>query len=221
MTLGSLLPENVPVIQEYQRAFAEHGDSPAAVLVPKGRQHLRYDALTSHIKQDGFSALDYGCGLGHLKAFLDERFGEYSYHGADIVPEFVDEVRKKYPDAQVDLIHSHKDITERVDHVIISGAFNLVGGESADSYLAKVKDALTHLFKLCTMSLSVDFMTDQVDYMLPGAHHVNVEGMYQFVRDSLSRRLTINQSYMPYEFAIVAFKDSSIVRPQNIYPQSD
>jgi len=45
------------------------------------------------------------------------------------------------------------------------------------------------------------------------------EAMYRFVRDNLSRRLTINQSYMPYEF--VAFKDSTIVRPQNIYAQSD
>ena len=76
---------------------------------------------------------------------------------------------------------------------------------------------LAHLFQLCRVSLSVDFMTDHVDYMLPKAHHANVEAMYQFVRDNLSRRLTIDQSYMPYEFAIVAFKDSSIVRPQNIY----
>jgi SAM-dependent methyltransferase len=221
VTLRSLSPVNVPVIEEYQRAFAEHGNSPAAVLVPKGRQHLRYDALTSHFKRDGFSVLDYGCGLAHLKAYLDERFGEYHYRGADIVPEFVDEVRSKHPDAQVALIGSHEDLIEPVDHVVISGTFNLVGGESAEAYMARVQNALIHLFDLCRVSLSVDFMTDRVDFMQPGAHHVNVEAMYSFFGEKLSRRLRVDQSYMPYEFAIVAFKDNSIVRPQNIYAQLD
>ena len=221
MTILSLSPENVPVIEEYQRAFAEHGDSPAAVLVPKGRQHLRYDALTSHIKRDGFSVLDYGCGLAHLKAYLDGQFSEYCYRGVDIVPEFVEEVRKKYPDAQVSLIGSHEDLIEPIDHVVISGAFNLVGEESAEAYLARVQNALAHLFELCRVSLSVDFMTDQVDFMQPRAHHVNVEAMYTFVREKLSRRLRVDQSYMPYEFAIVAFKDNSIARPQNTYTKLD
>ncbi len=211
-------PENLPIVTEYQRAFAEHGDSPAAVLVPKGRQHLRYHALTSHFRRDGFSLLDFGCGLAHLKAYLDERFGQYSYRGADIVPEFVNEVRKKYPDTQVDLIGSYKDVSEPVDHIVVCGTFNVIGCDCGESYL---EAALTHLFNLCRVSLCVDFMTDRVDYMLPKANHVNVEKMYSFIRDNLSPRLIIDQSYMPYEFAIIALKDSTIVRPQNIYPDLD
>ncbi len=206
-----------PQLRLYQDAFARHGDSPAAVLWPRGRQSLRFKALTQHFQGSGFSVLDYGCGLAHLKDDLDRQFADYRYVGADIVPEFVSAVRTKHPDAVVHLIRSPAELTDPVDHVVISGTFNLVDGASSEEYLAYVQSALVHLFSLCRVSLSVNFMTDQVDFIQPGAHHVNVEMMYRFVRDRLSPRLQVDQSYMPYEFTIVAFRDCAIVRPDNIY----
>lgn len=206
-----------PQSRLYQEAFARHGDSPAAVLWPRGRQSQRFKALTQHFGGAGFSVLDYGCGLAHLKDDLDSRFSDYHYVGADIVPEFVSTVRIKHRDAVVHLIESHVQLTDPVDYVVISGTFNLVDGVSSVEYLAYVQSALAHLFKICRVSLSVNFMTDQVDFTQPGALHVNVEDMYRFVRDRLSPRLHLDQSYMPYEFTIVAFRDSTIVRPDNIY----
>jgi cyclopropane fatty-acyl-phospholipid synthase-like methyltransferase len=205
------------LIEQYREAFYRYGDSPAAVLWPRDRQNLRFDALTRHIHGDGFLLLDYGCGLAHLKAHLDKRFSNYAYYGADVVPEFVGEVSRKYPSAQVRLIRSHEDVTDSVDHVVVSGTFNIVEGNSASSYLKYVQNALTHLFSLSQVSLAVNFMTDQVDFKQDNAHHVSVEQMYRFVRDKLTPRLIVDQSYMPYEFTIVAFRDHTIVRPDNIY----
>lgn len=205
------------MVKLYRHALATHGDSPAAVLWPKGRQDLRFGALTGHIAADGFSVLDYGCGLGHLKDFLDRRFSTYSYRGVDIVPEFLDALRKRHAGAQVRPIRSHADVTETVDHVVISGTFNIVVGDSAEAYLGVVYSALAHLFRLCRVSLAVNFMTDRVDYRQEHTHHVNVEQMYRHVRDQLSPRLTLDQSELPYEFTIVAYKNSTIVRPDNIY----
>jgi len=206
-----------PLVSQYREAYARHGDSPSAVLWPRGRQQLRFDALTRHISVDGFSVLDYGCGLAHLKPYLDGRFSRYQYRGADLVPEFVDAALRKYPGTHVQLVRSHREITEPVDHVIISGTFNIVEGGSAEAYFAQVQDTLTHLYGLCQASLAVNFMTDQVDYVQAGAHHVNVEGIYRFFRDRLSPRLFLDQSYMPYEFTIVALRNQGIVRPDNIY----
>jgi SAM-dependent methyltransferase len=210
-------PNPAHQVRLYQEAFARHGDSPAAVLWPRGRQRLRFDALTRHFQDSDFSVLDYGCGLAHLKDHLDERCSAYRYVGADVVPEFVQAVKGKHPEAVVHLVSSHADVIERVDHVVISGAFNIVDGDSAEAYLVYVQNALEHLFSLCRISLSVNFMTDKVDFVQSGAHHVNVEAMYKFVRDRLSPRLLLDQSYMPYEFSLVAFRNHSIARPENIY----
>jgi len=213
----SVISGSLPQSRLYQEAFALHGDSPAAVLWPRGRQALRFKALTQHFSGAGFSVLDFGCGLAHLKDDLDQRFADYCYIGADVVPEFVQAVRDKHPTAAVHLIRNYAELVEPVDHVVVSGTFNLVDGDSSAEYLAYVQGALQYLFGICRVSLAVNFMTDRVDFMQPGAHHVNVESMYRFMCDRLSPRLRIDQSYMPYEFTMVAFRNSGIVRPDNIY----
>jgi hypothetical protein len=205
------------LIEQYQRAFAEHGDTPAGVMWPRGRQTLRFDALTKHFSGEGFSVLDYGCGLAHLKAYLDQRFSRYNYYGADLVPEFVSTVAAKYPDAKVQLVRSHVDVVMRVDHIVVSGAFNIIDGDDRAAYVERVQAALLHLFGLARVSLAVNFMTDRVDFTQPQAVHMNVEAMMDFMRQHLSPRLRVDESYMPYEFTLVVLKDSEIVRPDNIY----
>lgn len=205
------------LIQMYQDAFRKHGDTPAGVMWPRGRQAVRFHALTQHFSCDKFSVLDFGCGLAHLKSYLDQRFHAYKYYGVDIVPEFVDTVERKFPDARVQLIRSYSDVTTSADHVVISGAFNIIDGNSGTEYIRTVKAALVHLFCLARVSLAVNFMTDRVDYMQPHALHMNVEEMVDFTRRYLSRRLRCDESYMPYEFTLVALKDSKIVRPENIF----
>jgi SAM-dependent methyltransferase len=204
-------------VRLYQDAFARHGDSPSAVLWPRGRQSLRFDALTHHFSGTSFSVLDYGCGLAHLKDYLDKRFTAYRYIGADVVPEFVHAVKNKHPEVLVHLVHDYTDLIDPVDHVVISGTFNIVDGEDSKAYLTYVHAALEHLYSLCRISLSVNFMTDKVDFIQANAHHVDVEAMYRFFRDRLSSRLQLDQTRMPYEFTITALCDKQILRPENIY----
>lgn len=208
------------LVEQYRRAFATHGDAPAGVLWPRGRQALRFEALTRHFSDDGFSVLDYGCGLAHLKAYLDQRFSRYEYHGVDLVPEFVDAVKAKYPEVGVQLVRSHADVSMIVDHVVISGTFNIIDGSDRAAYLEQIQGALVHLFSLARVSLAVNFMTDRVDFVQPQALHVSVEVMMDFMRRYLSPRLRVDESYMPYEFTMVMLKDREIVRPDNIYRAS-
>jgi hypothetical protein len=205
------------LIRKYQGALATHGDTPASVFWPLGRQELRFDALTRHFSGDGFSVLDYGCGLAHLKAYLDQRFSRYEYLGADVVPEFVHAAATKYPNARVQLVRSHMDVLTRVDHVVISGTFNLIDGADRAAYLKQIHAALSYLFSLARVSMAINFMTDRVDFVQPQALHMNVETIVNFARRQLSARLRVDESYMPYEFTLVVFKESEIVRPDNIY----
>lgn len=205
------------LIAQYQRAYAEHGDTPAAVLWPRGRQALRFDALTRHFRESEFSVLDYGCGLGHLKAYLDQYSSRYEYHGVDLVPEFVQAVQSKFPAAHMQRVDAYTDVVTPVDHVVASGVFNIVQGGDREAYVRYILAALKHLFSLARVSLAINFMTDRVDFTQAQALHMNVEDITQFVRSNLSARLRLDESYMPYEFTLVAFKDAEILRPDNIY----
>lgn len=209
--------DSADLILQYRRAFIEHGDTPEAVLWPRGRQALRFNALTRHFREGEFSVLDYGCGLGHLKTYLDQYSCNYKYYGVDLVPEFVVAVQIKFPTAQIQLVDTFTDVKTSVDHVVASGVFNLFQGSDKEAYVLYVHAALMHLFSLARVSLSINFMTDRVDFMQPQALHMNVEDITQFMRSNLSPRLVVDESYMPYEFTIVVFKDAEIVRPDNIY----
>jgi hypothetical protein len=209
--------DSADLILQYRRAFIEHGDTPEAVLWPRGRQALRFNALTRHFREGEFSVLDYGCGLGHLKTYLDQYSCNYKYYGVDLVPEFVRAAQTKFPTAQIQLVDTFTDVMTPVDHVVASGVFNIIQGSDKEAYVLYVHAALIHLFSLTRVSLSINFMTDRVDFRQPQALHMNVEDIARFTRRNLSPRLVVDESYMPYEFTLVVFKDAEIMRPNNIY----
>jgi SAM-dependent methyltransferase len=201
----------------YRQAFREHGNSVRAVFWPRDRQEIRLGALTRFIAEDGFSILDYGCGLAHLKPLLARRFTSFSYTGVDLVDEFVEEDRRQYPDATFRRITTFRDVGETFDHIVLSGVFNMLYDDDPTLQARLIRETLRHLFDHCTISLAVNFMTDRVDYRQPSAHHQNPEDICEFVRQELSPRLIIDQSYMPYEYTVTVFRDSVITRPDNIY----
>jgi SAM-dependent methyltransferase len=206
-----------PLIEQYREAFRRHGRSPDAVLCPKGRQYLRFAALTSHIRQDGFSVLDFGCGLGHLKAFLDTHFTKFRYFGVDVVPEFVAECAKLFPQATFTEIRGHADVAGEYDYTVLSGVFNILYLPDRERHMKVACDTLEHLFQLTGKALSCDFLSDQVDFQQPGAFHMSRAALLEFVRTRLSQRYVLDHSYLPYEFALTVFKDQRIVRPANVF----
>jgi len=205
------------IIEQYREAFRKHGNSPSAVFWPKGRQQLRFSRLTSHFPRDGFSVLDFGCGLAHLHRFLDVRHNNFSYTGVDLVPDFITECRKNHPDASFTLINDFRDVTGEYDYVILSGVFNMLYSPDRSTHLLMVRDTLKHLFGLTRMALSCDFMTDRVDFQGEGAFHMNEPELIDMTQRHLSPRYTIDHSYMPYEFALTVYRDQRIARPDNVY----
>ncbi len=206
------------VVRLYESAFREHGDSPRAVLWPKGRQEQRFEALTRHIRQQGgFSVLDYGCGLGHLKPFLDARYREVSYTGVDAVPAFVEACATKYAASVFICAESPTDVPGRFDYVVSSGAFNILYEPGDGMHQQRVFRILEELFARADVYLAADFMTDAVDYRQPLAYHQSPAALLRFASERLSRRLVIDQSYLPFEYALTVWKDARIRRPDGVY----
>lgn len=209
------------VVEEFRRAFHEHGDSPAAIFDPKGRQKVRYRALTGHLRGERFSVLDFGCGLAHLYPYLAARFPNCRYTGVDLVPEFIEHGRRAYPNAGFHLIKSVDDLRDTYDHIVLSTVFNFRYVESLEENRAIVRDTLRRLFAKARVSLAVDFMTDYVDFQQQGAYHENADEIRRFAERELTRRLILDQSYAPYEFSLILFKDATIVPGRNVFAAAD
>lgn len=208
---------SLSIAQHYRDALAANGDTPAAVLWPKGRQDLRFDALTRHLPSADFSLLDYGCGLAHLHSYLDIRFKRFRYTGIDMLPEFVAISRARHPDSDFAVAASPVDVSGDHDHVVMSGVFNMLYTEDIDAHKRIVWEGLEFLFARARKTMAINFMTDQVDFKQPGAFHLDPRELLEFARRRLSRRLMIDQSYMPFEYTMVLWKDDMIKRPDMVF----
>lgn len=206
------------VIAQYRQVYQEHGYSPKSMFCLKDRQEEIFGALTATLRQEPFSVLDYGCGLAYLKEYLDTRFHNYEYIGVDIVPDFTQANRQRYPGIHFETISSPEDILETYDYILISGVFNLLyQGYDPEAQQQFVFDTLKTLFQKTRRTLAVNFMTTQVDFVQPNAYHQNPLDLYRFAVENLSRRVRLDQSYMPYEFTFIIYQDQEIVRPKCIY----
>ncbi len=206
------------VINTYKEAFRENGDSTLSVLTPKGRQDLRFGTLLSHFpKTEPGTIMDFGCGLAFLKAYIDQQGLPFQYSGCDMVDDFIRHNSTKYPGSEFILLNGKDLFSGSYDYIVSSGVFNMLYTESAESHEKIVFDTLKGLFEKCDKVLSVDFMTDTVDFIQEGAYHQNLGNLLDFVRQHLSKRFIVDHSYMPYEYTISIFKDETIIRPDNIY----
>lgn len=206
------------VIKVYQKAFNEHGDSPDSVFWPKGRQSERFHALTTEVnKLKNFSILDYGCGLAHLYDYLENNFKDFQYTGTDIVDDFLHANKKKYPQGNFIQAYELLKNSDHFDYVVASGTFSILFEDDVEKHKEIVFGILKQLFGKANKFLSVNFMTDQVDFIQKTAFHLNPLELVKFCTDHLSTRISLNQSYMPYEYTVTVWKDDSIIRPDNIY----
>ena len=202
----------------YKKAYGKHGNSLEAILTPKGRQDFRFNSICQCIKVDEeTSVLDYGCGLGHLCEYINAHFPLCKYSGADIVSEFINDNHRNYPDVAFNLIADESDITESYDYIVSAGVFNLLYADTVEEHKLIVFNILEHLFTKTRIALSVNFMTDEVDFIQDGAFHMNVVELLEYVKSHLTNRVVLDQSYMPYEFTLTCYKNDEIIKPDNVY----
>lgn len=202
----------------YKKAFLEFGDSHKTVLWPKGRQEVRFNALTQFIPREStFSILDFGCGLAHMKEYLDKHFQNIQYTGVDMVEEFIEFNKNKYPDTNFMTSAEFNKSSEKFDYIVSSGVYNILYKDSVGEHQGEVFRILENLFEKTNIYLASDFMTDRVDYRQPSTFHANPEFLFDRITKQFSRRVIINHSYLPYEFCITVYKNNNIQRPDNIY----
>jgi SAM-dependent methyltransferase len=205
--------ERTDTIERYAARYRQFGVSEQTLGWTHNRQMLRFSALTSLFDLRGLHVLDVGCGFGDLNRLLTERCGDdYEYTGIDLVPELISEARLLWPRPGIRFYSGDFSQLSRefsADIAVASGILNHRLTESDNYTVAEsvIRDAL----KCCRTAVAMDFLSDRVDYQLPHTFHFDpcriLEIAYRF-----SRRVVLRNDYLPFEFAVVIFRDDAVDR---------
>ena len=201
----------------YVEALRCHGDSPASLLTPKGRSHLRFRAIKEQVNKNELKILDYGCGLGYLYDYLSKTKFSFEYTGIDMVPQFIDSCKSKYPKACFDLIDPTRPICGEYDIVFASGVFNLMTHDSEIISKEYALERIEYLFSITNEILVCDFLSSLVDFKQSKAQHFSPSEIVEFCSNKLSRRFKLRHDLLPYEMTLIVWKNDEIHRPDNIY----
>jgi len=187
----------------YRSCLRQYGIYSADALGWAGlnSQIVRFKALLKVGNLEGKRILDVGCGLGDLYHFLSLNYNHFEYLGIDLVPEFIEKAKIKYP--QGDFLN--KDIldfkSESFDFVLSSGAMTF----KIPNYKEKYFEMIKKMFQLSSLGTAFNMLNKEghVDDDLYTAY--DIEEITSFCY-SLTQKLKIIKDYSPQDFTVFLYR---------------
>jgi hypothetical protein len=205
MTTPVLNPDDLQsVIRRYQHRIAEHGPTFASLNSgSEQKQAIRHSVHASALRGTKPSVLEIGSGLADFCKYLKGHQRNCSYHGYDIVPEYVAECLRVYPDASFAVRNIFVDGIEGVyDTVIMSQVLNN-RYEKSDN-MQVMQRALELAFSHTRVSVSVDMLSTYVDFRNPELFYYSPEDIFRMAK-AIAPRVLIRHDYRAFEFCVQLF----------------
>lgn len=202
MSQQVLHPDDVSqVVRRYQERIAKHGATFASLNSgDEKKQELRHRVLASALRGDSPSILEVGCGLAGFYRHLLLNHQNCSYRGYDIVPEYVAECRRNYPEADFDLRNVFVEgIEGTYDTIIMSQVLNNRYAKS-DNILV-MQRALNLAFQHTRVSVAVDMLSTYVEFRNPDLFYYAPEEIFRIAKQ-IAPRVVIRHDYRAFEFCV-------------------
>jgi len=205
MTTRVLDPDDVSlVVQRYQRRIAERGATFASLSSgSEEKQEMRHSVHASALRGRRPSILEVGCGLGDFYRYLVERNWDCSYQGYDIVPQYISECQRVYPQAKFQVRNIFADgIDGSYDTIVMSQVLNNRYQKSDN--LQVMQRALQLAFQHTRVSVSIDMLSTYVDFRNPDLFYYAPEEIFRMAR-AIAPRVLIRHDYRAFEFCVQLF----------------
>ena len=166
----------------------------------RGNQAERYETFTILGNLNDCSILDFGCGLGDLYGFLEKRYNGFSYLGIDIVPELVEEAKKKYPAASFKIANVF-ELSEEFDYSFASGSLSYKVKEGPEFYYAVIR----RLYDISRIGVGFN-MLDGIDYDSDETYQTyNPEEVLKYCK-TFAQKIRLVTEYEEGDFTILLEK---------------
>lgn len=204
------------ILDRYAARIDKFGHGAAAIGEPKGRQSFYFSFL---LEAQGIgerdSILDVGCGYGDLFAYLRSNGWAGRYVGVDINPLLIEEGRRRYPEADLRTVDIQSDELEgEFDWCICCHA--LTSDTTEVPFLEHMESMLNLMWSKCQKGLVFNLLSPLADYTNPIHARPPFGGVLPVV-SALTRRFSIRHDYMPFEYAVYAYKDDQVNRQDLIF----
>lgn len=166
-------------------------------------QELRFQQLLRNIELENRTILDFGCGLGDLVPFLQEKRIHFNYIGVDISSNLIEHARKMYSSPNIEF---HVGEIEKVIAISKENPIDIILLSGVFSYKTKhikkyAKDSISKLYDITNECLTMNFLSKYVDYELDKNKHYSPEKMFKHAR-LISKNVNLYSDYPLYEFTI-------------------
>ncbi|KKQ25340.1 MAG: Methyltransferase family protein [Candidatus Woesebacteria bacterium GW2011_GWA1_37_8] len=190
----------------YQDKFKKYGDDPKSLLWKrKGAAHQRFRQFWAEIDFNNKKVLDIGCGFGEFGIFLVKRYKNVNYTGIDIVPEFINVGKKKYPNLNLAVADYLTDkIKAKFDVVIASGVLN----SNVSNNMKFREKAIAKMFSLTSDVLAFNMLGGHPQPKFTNDSNVWYADSLEILNYclSLTRRVILRANYNPHDFTIFMYK---------------
>lgn len=205
----------------YADLFAQHGDSPLAL--GHNNQPTQYERFFRIARLFDRSPAPYtvheiGCGLGHFGEYLAAQRLPAIYSGSDIVEEFVDACRRKFPDSTFTV----RDINsvqpaDRYDFLTLSGTFNPRLATPLGEWEIFIAGTLAAMYAMCRRGFAANFLTSYADKerMQSTLHYQDPCAVFDRVTRTMSRHVELDAGGPLYEFTLRVYRPEYI---KTLYP---
>ncbi|MBX4197834.1 class I SAM-dependent methyltransferase [Candidatus Parcubacteria bacterium] len=138
----------------YRQSIADFGldDARSVHWASRYNQQKRFQILSAVADLNGHSVLDVGCGLGDLYTFFLENNIDVKYSGIDIMTEFINRARERFPEARFTL-ESIEDLKKSYDYILASGVLSFKIENHIAHYYALIKKMYTHASKALAFNM--------------------------------------------------------------------
>jgi SAM-dependent methyltransferase len=210
--------------KHYDELATNHGYSHHAVQQSSSdTQQRRFEVLLQGFPDFKHKKiLDFGCGAGHLFAFLKQQGFAGEYVGYDISTQLLQLARQQHPDARFEqrniLQSTPAEPAETFDLIFISGVFNN-NIEHNQQFMQKV---LKILFPLCRQGLAFNCLSTYVDFKAPTLYYFDPTDVFSYCKENITPLITLRHDYeikpdvVPFEFSCY-LKQSTILPRKNNY----
>jgi trans-aconitate methyltransferase len=195
----------MPTPEEIKKLVSDHalwerefGNSPEAVGWSSERNSERLEALVEPwmpvLLSSRLRVVDLGCGLAHLKDYLDGAGVTCDYTGVDLSPEVLKRAQKKHPKSSF-ILGDATSVSVEGDIFVSAGMFNRFFEDSAEACsrtLAKVQRA-------CRIGASFNFLSSQALSKTITNYYVNLAQIDSFVEREFTEGFRIDGQSLPGE----------------------
>lgn len=188
--------------QFYIEAFKQYGrDDARSVQWTSGREQIqRFKVLFGVDDIAGSSLLDVGCGLGAMYKMLLQDEIEVDYTGIDVVPEYIEVARKRYPDARFEAWDIF-EVEESFDYVLASGALSFKVENNLEYYQGFIKK----MYEVADKAVAFNMLDRRthVDNEIYASY--DIRQIADFC-STICDRVEVVTDYLPRDFTIYLMK---------------